>query len=165
MKDNPASTAHIRGEGYELLASRLLSERGYAVLVHDESCKHDSDIIVNGVSVEVKGSKPYSYNGTSHRLGFGFAIKRSTGNMIGCEIVLCLCVSDPIDVFVIPRVDLGNAHFIAIPNPNPSAYRGKWSKFLNRFDLLDQEINKENEENAKIKNTEPTKVPNFAQRN
>lgn len=140
MKDNPASYAHKRGHKYEILTAARLTDLGYQVVLHDDTSDREHDLIVNGLAVEVKGSKPYPVTGIRHRLGFGFAIKRINGDATTCDIMVLMCLVDPLALFIIPRVDLNGAHFIAIPNQDPREYKGKWSSYLDRFDLLDQAI-------------------------
>lgn len=139
--DKPASTAHIRGAAYENKVAEILNVMGYEASVHEASSASDYDLLVNGLPVEVKGAKIHAYNGKGNQ-GFQFAIKRVTSsNSIDCPIVILYCENPgPTSFFVIPLAELNGAHSITVPNQNPAAYHGKWSKYYNRFDLLDLAI-------------------------
>lgn len=144
-----ASTAHLRGAEYERASAEILRSIGYNVLVHDNESTNGYDLLVNGLEVEVKGARQHSYNGEAHAQGFQFAIRRSTSdNEIHSPIVVLYCkpiAEIPLEyqahqLFVIPLHELAEVRCITIPNQSPRAYRGKWSRFYMRFDLLDSAI-------------------------
>lgn len=144
-----AKTAHLRGAEYERAAAEILRSIGYNVLVHDNESTNGYDLLVNGLEVEVKGARQHSYNGEAHAQGFQFAIRRaSSDNEIHSPIVVLYCKpleEIPIQyqasqLFVVPLEALAGTRSITIPNALPRAYRGKWSKFYMRFDLLDSAI-------------------------
>lgn len=140
MNNTMRGKAHERGREYEKMVAQILTDHGYTVDLHPDENAHDADMTVNGISIECKGSNPYSYNGNHHAQGFGFTLKKSINGFIKSDMVILFCKADHPALFIIPRADCAAAHFISIPNRAPAAYKGKWAKYLNRFDLLDLAI-------------------------
>lgn len=144
-----ASTAHKRGAQYEHAVAEILSAMGYSVSTHESASQHDCDLVVNDLTVEVKGSKLHGYN-SRYYVGYQFLLRRSTStNDLSAPIVILYCKPEEeiaielqqSRLFVIPLNRLIGVRSITIPNRSPKAYRGKWSEFYMRFDLLFEAIN------------------------
>lgn len=144
-----ASTAHKRGAEYEHAVAEILSGMGYSVSTHESASQHDCDLVVNSLTIEVKGSKLHGYN-SRHYFGYQFLLRRSTSTSdLTAPIVILYCKPEEeiaielqqSRLFVVPLNQLIGVRSITIPNRSPKAYHGKWSKFYMRFDLLFEAIN------------------------
>lgn len=136
---------HIRGKIYELQVQKLLEAHGYACQhwsQHPEGFKGaDDDLRVQGLPVEVKGARPSAkHKGYSFQSYMFLLHKSGYSAPITQPIVILYCASQPPALFIIPRRDLNGAHLIHITRLDPTRYRGKWKRYLNAFQFLDEAI-------------------------
>lgn len=91
-----------------------------------------------GIPVEVKTSRSHRYRIDSPRPGYSFRFRRRQDRDPG-EFFICLCLDNNLpvnpNVFIIPRHALNGNKIITIPS-DPQSYAGKWSPWLNQWDLL-----------------------------
>ncbi len=127
------------GTKYEHQAQKLLRAHGIKTKHRSEvenatggADLYDED---NRPAFEVKGSAIYRYNGVNR--GYGFNLYRGQGHsQIDEPFTILVCQSSPVHVFIIPNYELTDAHFIAIPNVDPTKYKGRWAKFLDAYDSV-----------------------------
>ena len=98
-----------------------------------------ADLLVDGLSIEVKAARlaPYRSDG---RRGFQFCLRRNghTDARRAAVVVLLAywdVASDPV-AFVIPSEAVGDRCKVVIPNRQPWLYGGRWARFYQRWELL-----------------------------
>lgn len=99
-----------------------------------------ADLLLEGsIPLEVKTAKHSAYNGSSH--GFQFCIDREGHTSLkGVAVVLlCLTPSGEEVFFIIPANIVGKRKKLGI-GKDPLAYRGMWSQYRDRWDLIAQAV-------------------------
>jgi len=97
----------------------------------------EADLSLGGVDIEVKTSHITAYRADG-RPGYQFCLRRDGHCDIRASIVVLVCIGDETnEYFVIPAEKVGKRRKIAIPRVDVREYRGQWSDYLGRWDLLD----------------------------
>lgn len=140
-----AGQSYDFGSLLERELARVLRGRGYLCDVIGGR-SHEADLLVKcpetarAIGIEVKASRLTHY--MPGDLGYQFLLfKAGASRPIEEPLTVLACVDRPGEVagwFVIPTKRIGSRHKIAIPNPRPDRYGGKWKIYFNRFDLIDR---------------------------
>jgi hypothetical protein len=115
------------GNGFEVVAKELLTSKGYSVI--HMSTKHPYDLLVNdGIKIDVKVAKPYSYAGNSTFHTFNLEKKNST-----CDIYMMFILDFEENIkklLIIPGFAL---KITQLSVGKQSIY----DKYLNRWDIVE----------------------------
>lgn len=125
------------GAIYENIALGWLQDRGIPARRVGEWKAHDLE--VGPVRIEVKGSllqalgkRTRGYQFCLHRFGKGPHAESDY------HLLLCVVSATEVHAFVIPSRELEGASHVSIPNPTPAAYGGRWAKYFERTDVIEQ---------------------------
>jgi hypothetical protein len=125
---------------FEKRVCQILNEHGFDCARNGAS-DHGADLICNGVLVEVKGSLPVQLHKNSNRIGFQFLLwKSGYSRRIDEPITILICYQKNPVLFILPLAEIADLNKIDVPNSDPNEYAGKWSRFRERFDLLQEAI-------------------------
>lgn len=130
------------GMEYEKIVTRLLCERGFKARRTNGDNAHGTDLEVDGVDVEVKGSMLHAI--THGRRGFAWLLGRA-GKPRGVhgEIIILLAHADNRDdLFVLPVTVLADQNYVELPVTGQGDFyqRSKLMLFHNGFDYLQEAI-------------------------
>ncbi len=130
------------GSEYEKIVADLLTRRGYQVKVLNGSSLHGTDLDVDGVEVEVKGS---ALHGLRHgKRGFAWLLSRAgkPRGVHGDVVILLAHTKDRDDLFLLPAAVLEDQNYIELAvTGRGEFYKGsKLNLFHNNFEYLDEEI-------------------------
>ena len=109
----------------------MLENIGYHVYLNGHNERFD--LIVNGtLRVEVKGAL---WTSSSTRQGrYQFNTRQHP------DVYILHCLPVPGADFIIPGREIGSRTNIAIWSHDPTQYKGQWAKYLNRWDLIESEL-------------------------
>ena len=136
------------GSRIEFAVAKQLRSRGYSVSVVGS---HGADLKVTSpdysgveVTVEVKGSHLTKY--ASGRIGYQFILfKKGYSARIIEDLLVLVCLNDQepslsggqiVSWLIIPRSEFGNLNKIGLGQADLRRYTGRWSRFIDRWDLL-----------------------------
>lgn len=130
------------GIEYEKIVVRLLCERGYHATRLNGGSLHGTDIDVDGVECEVKGSALHDLR--HGKRGFAWLLARAgkPRAVHGDVVILLAHADDRDDLFLLPAAVIEDQNFIELAvTGNGEFYRGsKLNLFHNNFEYLDEEI-------------------------
>ena len=96
-----------------------------------------ADLEIRDTSVEVKTSHLTRYR-SDGRAGYQFCLRRDGHCKLRADVLVLVCITkNGNDFFIIPAAKVGNKRKIAIPREDPRSYRGQWSRYLDRWDIVE----------------------------
>jgi len=119
------------GRRVETLAAEVLSERGHNVILTSHKAAYD--ILAGGLRVEVKAARRYPHTNGGGRY------QANVHNRADLLVLACCRGHEVMGWFIIPAAEIGRRRNLAIWS-EPEAYAGKWSTFLDRWDIADEAI-------------------------
>lgn len=133
--------AYLNGIEYQARVADRLRRHGYSVSNSAQGGQHGCDLLVNGMPVEVKGSRlhPLHKNGN----GFSWLLHR-TGKPRGVDgkvLILLADIGNGEELFIMPAHTLDNQHYIELRFDGEPVTQSKLWQWLNRFDVIDDELN------------------------
>jgi len=99
-----------------------------------------ADVIAEGLTVEVKTSRPTSYRGRGSR-GFQFLLEKDGHTSIKGDVVVLVCVGPRggLVCYVIPAEAIGSRRKIGVPL-NVQEYGGLWAPYLEAWDVIEERL-------------------------
>ena len=127
---HPALNRHVQHLA-ENHAIWMLENIGYTL--YPSGCPEHSGLIIDGkLRIEVKGAL---WSSSSTRQGrYQFNTRQHP------DVYVLRILEEPGADFVIPGREIGERKNIAIWSRNPHKYNGQWSKYLNRWDVIEAEL-------------------------
>lgn len=130
--DEAADDRKALGRRVERLAAELVADRGWPVCLTGD--QRHWDLWAGGAKVEVKAARWYPAPSGGGR----YQVMIRNGQ---ADLFLVACVGDDEQVwawFVIPARAVGARRNIAVTSPDPRAYQGRWARYLERWELVDE---------------------------
>lgn len=125
------------GRWIELAVARRMAELGYQVSLTSPLASYDLEVYDERgrqIRIEVKGALAYRHPRRSVR--YQANIRNQD-----FQILIFVCFDgDSFYYFVIPRAAVAGRRNVTIWNQNPARYGGRWAKFYEAWDILEQAI-------------------------
>lgn len=137
--------AYLDGIEYQRLVAEQLRRKGYAVTNSAQGGQHGADLVVNGLPVEVKGSR---YHALRFRtFGYSWLLHRNgkPRGVDGKVLILLAVLEGGVELFIMPSSFLADQHYIELSFNGGFYSQSKLTQWLWRLDVLDSAIKDNNE--------------------